>query len=254
MSAPTTPLKLPKLDFETAAHAKKSILYKGESGYRKTTYALTWPQPLVGLYTETNQATVVKAIKAGVNVVFYNPANWAEVTAFSQAAKNRQIDAKSLILDTLDGVGAVCFREIAGPSGEMDQQKWGRFLSRMRFFCEDVAQAAKPKDGKPAYHIVCTSHLKDITDDKGNLVKIRCKIDGQFKDDVEAFFDTVLLCDMRLRAEQVEEAGRRFMRQTPEFFCRALPPDKYHTCKPNGLPAEVGGTYPELVAAWGEKE
>ena len=99
-------------------------------------------------------------------------------------------------------------------------------------------------------------HPKDVTDDNGALVKSAPLLMGQFAGMLDGFFDFVLLTDSRVKSRQVEESGRKVSRSEKEFFIHTIPPTRYHTCKaPGYFPAQMGGTYQEIMAelAKGEK-
>jgi hypothetical protein len=259
MALPANLLQIPRLNLANVEQARESILYKGDSGTGKTHNLLTWPQPMLVVYTDQNLKTPARVIATGAAIELLFPKDWSEFAdRIVPAVKHRELSVATIGLDTVDGIAALCLRGVAGADGKMDQQRWGTYLNRLRLAFNDLLSATKthnegPLKDKPAYNLVGTSHLKDVTDETGNLIKIRCKIDGQFRDEVEAFFDTVLLCQAETYGATEVDPATKASRviQRARYFCHTVPPTLYHTCKGHGLPTRVDGTYPSLQALWG---
>lgn len=234
------------LTAETFGESKESIGYKGHPGTGKTSYLLSWPTPMKIAYFDTNIKTAREAIKGGVDaeIFIFDTAKEFE-DEFVRKVRLREYEAETIGVDTFSAMAGLLTTEIAGLGENMDRQKWGKVLTRLRSIAYDLTQSAIHIDGKPSYNIVFTYHLTDVM--KGEVLqRISPKIQGAFKDELEAFIDTVLLCSSEISSTVINNKAV----PSKKFLCHSVPPDRYTTCKGGGLPPTLSGDYATLVAEW----
>ena len=244
----TDPLaELLSVNAENVQEQKLSLLYKGPPGSGKTHNWLTFPGKTVALYTDKNMATVTEAIGRGVEARLVIPKSWSEwADVFVPAVRNRMVDAENIVVDTVDMLTKLMWREIQGTRDKLRIQDFGTGLDRMTRTINDVCSAATHQPGERSYNIVMCSHVSDVTDDSGALVKTTCSVMGQFKDVVESLFDYVLLTAAEVKTDIVEGKAQK----TKSFFCHTIPPTRYHTVKaPAYFPHEIEGTWQGLQSA-----
>ena len=105
-----------------------------------------------------------------------------------------------------------------------------------------------------SYHVLGTVHEMVETDDDGAITSVLPAIGGQSRTQIARMFNTVLI-------PQTNRSALPLGKLAPlevERFCWSVPPDKFRACgdgvgggKYQTLPTKVGGTYEELVKAWG---
>jgi len=244
------------LTAENFGNSKESIAYKGPSGTAKTTKLATWPTPIKVAYFDRNLKTIGTLIKAGLDCEVFVFDTFKEFDAgFVQPVKRREFDAQSIGVDTVDFMAAMCQREIQGNKPRMTQPNWGTLLNSLRAAIDTLTSATAPIDGKPSYNVILNYHLIDVTNEDGALLKTAPKIQGSFKDELEAFIDTVLYCTSGTSSSLVKQpTGEMKMVPTKQFLCHTVPPNPFITCKGGGLPPTIEGCYPSLRKAWDGKE
>ncbi len=234
---------------------KRSILYKGLSGVGKTHNALTWPGKKLLLYFDRNMETINTFIDGGADLERYEPKDWKEIdTQFIPAIEHRELKCETIILDTLDTFSQWLAGETEGPGGKMNIDLWGKLKRRHRALFSALASSIQFREGLPNYNFVCTTHVQDFTDGNGDTILARRqpKTEGGFREEVEGMFDTVLLCQSEVKTKM--DKGRKVGAEKL-YFCHSVAPTSLDSCKSKGLPARVGGTYPELLDAWkGDKK
>ncbi len=226
---------------------RESILYKGPPGSRKTPNAFSWPEPIYGAYFDPNRKNVDAMIRSGKDITLFVPESFDDFDKeFVTKVHHRQFDCQTIVVDTFDFAAAMLMTEIQGGKARLVQQDWGKLLSDLRQVMLRLTSATSEIQGKPAYNIVVTCHQMDQTDDGGSLLKIVPKIGGQFKDEIEGYFDTVLICEAKTSRTVV--GGKAV--PSKEFLCYSVPPTAKQTAKGMGLPPVVDGMYPALREAW----
>ena len=231
--------------------SKESILYKGPSGSRKTPNAFSWPTPIYGAYFDANRKNVDAMIREGRDITLFIPESFAEFDReFITKAYHREFECQTLVVDTIDFAAAMLMGEIQGSKARMVMQDWGKLLSDLRQAVFRLTSCTKEIEGKPSYNVVFTSHLMDVTNDDGVLLKTVPKLSGQFKDEIEDYFDTVLIC--QAKRTNVIVAGKSVAQK--EFICHSIPPTDQQTAKGMGLPPTVDGMYSSLRKAWDAKD
>ena len=240
---------------ENFGQSKESIGYKGPSGTGKTHNLLTWPGPLKIAYFDRNLKTARDMVVKGADaeIFIFDTAKEFE-DEFVRPVRHREFEAETIGIDTFDFMAAMVQREIQGNKPRISQPDWGTFLNRLRTISDDLTRAATALEGKPSYNIVFNYHLSDVTDD-GNLVRTAPKIQGGFKDELEAYLDTVLYCTSQISSTAVAQpGGGKKLVPSKQFLCHSVPPNPFITCKGGGLPPILEGTYGNLMVEWGKKD
>jgi hypothetical protein len=246
-----------------------AILGDEKSG--KTHFWCTFPKPIVCLYTDPNTQTADGFIEEGqdndITLVKLpstqgkNPmADWQYFAdRFVPAVKNRQFDAKTIVIDSYSFLAKALVTSKSGLDGKVSIPEWGQILMNHGDRLRSIISSTQPMEGKPSYHVVVTSHLVDVTDDKQALIKTRPAIQGAFKDEFGKCFGTVLIA--KAKAEMEIKEGKL----TPghaTHYCYTVPPNQYLACGDGvggkagrkELPPIVENTYQALCAAWGIEE
>lgn len=223
-----------------------SVLYKGPSGTGKTHNILTWPGKITLACLDKNMRTLRTAMKGGADVDPVLIGDWNTfANSFVPDVANRKFPPGTIAVDTLDPLGILMQRDVQGSRARLTQSDFGTILNRWIDTMGQLVDATINKgEGTPYYNLVCSVHLKDVTNEGGALLKITPALMGAFKDQLENFFDWVLLCEAEVSSTTVSGKPQ----YTKKYRVRTVPPTKYHTCKGGGLPAIVGGTYKELMA------
>jgi len=244
------------LTAEDLGQAKESIAYKGPAGGGKTTLAGTWPQPIEWAQFDVNRKTIRDLIRKGLNARLYTFGTHEEFEKeFVGRARRREFDAQTIVVDTVDFEAAMLVRDVQGSSLKLKIQDWGKILTCLQTTYSNLMSATAPMPDKPSYNIVLCYHLIDVTDDSGGLMKVAPKIQGGFKDELEAYLDTVLYCTSSMKSvvEEIPGGGSRAI-PSKVFECYSVPPSPYHTCKGGGLPPILDGSYQNLMKLWGRED
>ena len=254
-NAPTVEERLAALASINATNVgeqKISALYKGPSGTGKTYNALSYPDPVRGIYADPNLKTLADQIKAGKDIDLVVPSTWAEYEdIFCPAVDNRLVEAETIVVDTIDFLSQMMWTEIQGVKPRLTIPDFGLGLNKLVKTTRQLTRATRSIEGKRNYNVIFCVHTRDVTDDSGGLEKIAPAIMGQFKDAIEGFFDYVFLCEATIVSEIKSVNGRKVSVPSARFQVRTVPPSPKHTCKGPGLPSVLGGTYQEIVKALG---
>lgn len=236
--------------------SKESIGYKGPSGTGKTFNALTWPTPLKVAYFDRNLKTISDLVKGGLDAEVFIFDTFAEFEReFVSKVVHREFEAQSIVLDTIDFMAALLMKDIQGSKPRLAMPDWGTILNKLRNVCSDLTSSTSVIPDRPNYNVIFTYHLMDVTNDDGALLKTAPKIPGQFKDELEAYLDTVLYCTSQISSTAVKQpGGGTKMVPSKQFLCHSVPPNPFITCKGGGLPPVLPGDYPSLRAIWDKKE
>jgi hypothetical protein len=245
----------------------QSAFLKGLAGSGKTHFLLSAPGPIVILSQDTNRTTLQQAqAKRGdiyeVNVSPSNPRFGSYASAwkafesdFMPKVTNRRFPAATIGIDSLDSLQDIFLYKLKPNQADLDWDDWATALSTFRRITRELTEATRPRgrtgepDYHPGYHVIVTSHLRDVSDAKGNLVKTVSACRGQLADKVEDNFDQVLVCDSTVRKVEVEGKPGTF-EPVKECFAWTVEPTRYHTCKaPLWWPPKIYnyGEYAELV-------
>jgi hypothetical protein len=236
--------------------SKESILLKGASGAGKTWNLGTWPPPIKIANFDKNLKTIGDLVRGGLDAEVFVFDTFAEFeNEFVRKVLHREFEAETVAVDTVDFMAAMLMRDVQGNKLRLAMQDWGTILNKLRSTLSDLTAATAPLPDLPSYNVVLTCHLMDITNDDGALLKTAPKIPGQFKDELEAYLDTVLYCTSQISSKPVPQpGGGSKLVPSKQFLCHSVPPNPFITCKGGGLPPTLSGDYPTLMKEWGKKE
>lgn len=241
---------------ENFGESRESIAYKGPSGTGKTTLAASWPEPQIWAYFDKNLKTIRELIRGGLKAEAMIFDTFQEFEDnFVRPALHRELKAETLVLDTADFMAGMLLRDIQGTKIRLAMGDWGTILNKLRSTLSDLTSTTSYMPDKLSYNLVVNYHLMDVTNDDGALLKTAPKIPGQFKDELEAYLDTVLYCTSQITSAPVKQpsGGTKLVNQK-QFLCHSVPPNPFITCKGGGLPPTVDGQYSVLREHWGRKE
>lgn len=232
------------------ADKKLAILQKGPAKTGKSRGAYTFPPPVFAVYTDPNRLTVQQMQEQGFEIDARRVTSWVDYERkIVPAITNRLIDAQTIVLDTIDMLLDQMWRQIQGSRSKLAIQDFGTGLQWASDTTYQLVSSTMPR-GKPGdanyhpgYNIIVNVHVKDVTNDSGALVKVCPSLMGQFKDDLESYFDAVLICDKDIRV--TPQQGAPAKRETI-YKVLTQPPDRYQTA---GAPADWP---PEFVLRAGE--
>lgn len=225
---------------ESFADARLSVLLKGHSGSGKTRTALSFPGPIRLLYTDKNRETVRQMVTAGTQVEGSIIETWSQFSnEVLPGLLRRESTCQTITLDTVDFLSAMMWTDIEGSKGKLSMQDFGTGLRRLSEATRSLVSLTLPQDQHPGYHVVFCCHLKDVTDDSGSLLRIGPAIMGQFANQLEDYFDYVLLLQGQMISQIQQVNGQSKSVPAKQFKIWSVPPDRYHTCKGGVLPAEL---------------
>ena len=233
---------IPTMTKDETQNQGHTVLYKGAAGTGKTHNILSWPQPIAVAYFDKNLKTLRDAMDAGVDVTPYFCKDYKQFyNEFVPAVVHHEIDAATIAVDTLSPLGIMIQNDVH-PNIEkpVTIPEWGIILNRWLDIIGMLVNSTKHQEGKPGYNFVAAVHLKDITTDKGVLIRVVPQLSGAIHGMLEQYFDWVLLCEAKIKTKGNETP-------TKDFSVRTIPPTSYHTCKGGGLPLVCKGTYDELM-------
>lgn len=236
---------------------RTSVLMFGVPKAGKTENATQFPKPLA-IATGPNTGTLERH-----SVPYITPLDWGGgfqgfVTRVLPVLKDRQAhtlikgaepgDVETIIVDELNNLLTLNVDEVIGrdPGRELRQADFGRINAAAHQTLRDLASLKSPKynattgEWLPRYNVVCTCHLKDVNDAKGNLVRVAPFIFGQTRDLVGSFFDFIFLLARELVAAPIV-AGQPVTRRT-EYVAYTAPPDP--TMTRLGLGGAIAGNLP----------
>ena len=236
---------------------KRSVLYWGPAKSGKTHQALTWPDPFV-CYFDNNLATLLK-----FDVPYVALNSFAEFESeVMPAIRTKKIKAKTIVIDSYSFAAQYLRQETQGSSDKMPIHAWGTVMDKLWRVTKELTELASQEDG---YNIIATVHERDVTDGDGGLIRFDPAIQGQFKDWLPRFFDTVLV----MQKEQKKEAVNGKIMETVSYVAHTVPPTSHWICGdgvgggigdksedvapgvPKALPGKLSGTYTSLMEAWG---
>lgn len=248
-----------------------SGLYLGEAFSGKTHNACTWPSPLVCSFDPDNMTA---RMMPGVWVLELE--SWSEFEGVVMPyVRNRALGKlvcervpemkdkeppliETLVVDTISVGATKLAQEMQGTRDKLAIQDYGTILNKLTattLQCTDTTKARKP--GEATYNVIFTSHLTTETDDNGAVIAVRPAIVGQFKGMIARMFGFCFLCEQLVSTSivngQAIKVEKRHVYTVPKSNAYVAG-DKLGGKPPfKKLPITVGGTYPELVEAWGIK-
>ncbi|MBK25968.1 MAG: hypothetical protein CME70_18345 [Halobacteriovorax sp.] len=249
--------KLQTFDASTMVDSRISLLAKGPSGSGKTTLALSFPEPIFLIYADVNRDTVRRlAVDGGRDIKGIAVNEWNEYqTQIVPQIISRRIEASTIVVDSISFLAQVMWRDLQGSRSHLTQQDFGTGLRRLSETTRDIMATSIPRGDHPGYHIVFTTHVRDVTSEQGALLKVSPNIMGQFKDQIEAYFDYAVLTNSEMVSSTKKVNEKTVAVRSTQYKIITSPPDRYNTCKGGNLPPEIvisegGSPFDEMNKTW----
>jgi len=182
-----------------------TALLCGFSGDGKSRLAHSFPDPVFSVYADPNRRTITDLMREGHQIDARNITNWAQFEKILPAVRNRQIQAATLVVDTIDFLHEMLLRHLKGSRAGLTQQDWGTVLDKSLEAVNTFTEVAAPLRGKnreilhPGYNIVWCCHLKKTTNEAGDVTDIGPAIKGAFAATIGGCFDVVLQCEAAVK-------------------------------------------------------
>lgn len=233
--------KLRVFNAETMVDSRISLLAKGLSGSGKTSLACSFPEPVFVVYADVNRDTVRRmAIDQGRDIFGVAVDAWHEYhNQVVPEIAARKVKASTIVVDSISFLAQIMWADLQGTRAHLTQQDFGTGLRRLGETTRDMVAATMPRGDHPGYHMVFTTHLRDVTNEQGALLKVSPLIMGQFKDQLEAYFDYAVLTSAEMLTKTEKVNGVTKAVHSRQFKVITSPPDRYNTCKGGNLPAEI---------------
>lgn len=222
----------------------------------KTHFICSMPEEVSVAFTDPNRATAEGFMRDGHKINLYLIGNWAEFQEWVRMAVARELPGRTLAVDSYGFVADRLVAATSDANGAVTIPQWGRIKDQHWTELMKLLSCTQPTANHPGYHVVVSTHLTDVTDEKGNLVKVRPAIQGSFRDTFNRCFDSVFIS--KALSERAIVDGKLQVKPT-RYVLLSVPPDQYHACGDGiggkggrkRLPAEVENTFPALCQAWG---
>lgn len=260
MVAPSIPA-FPVQSTNTAPEGKITCLVQGPPKTGKTHFAASFPRPLF-IYFDPNLATIQKF----PDIQFIRPKDYAELaTKILPAVQNRLLDCDTIVLDSASFLSDMLVKHEKGSRAKLDFGGWGLVLDRMTHTVSVLMDAALPLPNKPdarSYNIVVTVHERTDTDEDGRIQSVTPSIQGQFRNNVARFFNTVFISKYitTIETPPAVPGTPPTAKRVNKCQLHTVPPDNWRACgdgvgggKYKTLPPIIDNTYEALMAAWGRK-
>lgn len=219
---------------------RASILLEGQPGTGKTYNAFRLEGKTLGIYTDSNRATLDMLKAQGHDIHEVEIKNWKEDfdPFLLVKLKNRELDFDNIVVDSIDALFELWITEKQQRVKKFSHDEWAELLGIQTRVTYELTNLCRPRQGQRDYNFVATCKIQDTKDDQGIIFKYEPMILGSFRGKIEAKFDYVLQTDSEMVSEQVA-GGKRERRKN--LFIRTVPGDNYHSTKaPIHWPAKVG--------------
>lgn len=237
-----------------------SLAYYGGAMSGKTRAMATWPDPLC-LYTDKNFATVMNKGIPHVPIPdwkFFHDQCLPALRARKWFTQNEDGEVtqvpfpyRTLLIDTGNVLFDMLLASLETDPKLANKALWGTFASLVTRTVADLTAMTRPTLDHPGCHVVFSFHLRDRTNEAGNVLGIIVDVVGRSSGQVPKLFDTNLL----LKAQTKPGS------QEPEYYALTKNPSPLYDflgdrvgdskdTKP--LPTRLDdATYPGLMKAWG---
>ena len=254
---PTPPEDIP------AEQQNFNVMYAGFPKTGKTHCLGSWPDPLV-IYTDHNTATIRKH-----GVPFVPVRDWPtfknhiipalEKRSWFSTREDGEVELvpfsfRSLVVDTATTLADYLLDYLINTRRLEGYELWGQYLGDFMSAMRTVVSMATPSSDSPSCNVLVGCHLHDVLNSSGHVAKTQLDISGRSAVHLPKLFDTILLC----RSQPVNADKQNPQLVTgAEYFCHTLNPSRFiefvggEGSKYNKLPPKTGGTFAELMAAWG---
>ena len=169
------------------------------------------------------------------------------------------LDAKvdTLAIDTISVGATRCFNEILGNREQSDRKDFGLLLNKLTaatMSCADITR--QYQEDQATYHVMFGSHLLSPAAEAAKI-RFTPAIPGQFKDILPRLGGFAFICKQSTKPGPIRDG---ISSQIRSFYVHTVPPSDMYVCGDRiggegkvykGLAPTTGGTYPELMAAWG---
>jgi hypothetical protein len=238
-----------------------SGLYQGDAFTGKTEAVCSWPDVLVVNFDPDSQTAQRNLKSNGGNVVgVVELSNWSDyVNKIEPHVKDRSLHelvgepVQTIAIDTISLAAQRLSDEIQGSRDKLRIQDYLLLATKLTSATITLTDATKDSLGKPAYHVLFTSHMQTDQDDDGVITGYRPAIPGKFRNLLPRLMGFAFICENML--ESVREEGKPASSRAV-WRVRTVPPTKLHMCgdriarKDKRLPAVCSGLYPDLMKAW----
>jgi hypothetical protein len=248
---------LRRFSADTMVDSRVSLLAKGPSGSGKTTLACSFPEPVFMVYADVNRDTVRRmAVDQGRDISGVPVEAWNEYqNDVVPEIAARKLDAATIVVDSISFLAQIMWANIQGTRAHLTQQDFGTGLRRLSETTRDMVAATMPRGDHPGYHVIFTTHLRDVTTEGGALLKVSPLIMGQFKDQLEAYFDYAVLTSAEMLTTTEKVNGQTKAVRSRQFKVITTPPDRYNTCKGGDLSPEIiiadgASAFDEMNKTW----
>ena len=243
--------------------------YLGEAFTGKTHNMCTWHTQegvvvLVAFDPDTGTAksmpnTVVLEVESWrefeIDVLPYVRARELEKLLKDKAGIEAQVD--TLAIDTISVGATRCFAEILGAREGAERKDFGLMLNKLTAATMSCVDATRQyQEGQRTYHALFGCHLVSPTAEAARL-RFTPAIPGQFKDILPRLGGFAFICKQSTRPGGIVDGVAT---QVRSFYVHTTPPSDAYTCgdriggegkRYKGLAPTTGGTYAELMTAWG---
>ena len=249
---------------------RTSGTYLGEAFSGKTHNICTWHSKdgvvlLVAMDPDTGTA------RSMPNVVVVEIESWTEfemdVMPYVRARELEKLladkagikDAKvdTLGIDTISVGATRCFNEILGDREQSDRKDFGLLLNKLTAACMSCVDITRQyQEGQRTYNAIFGSHLVSPVAESARA-RFTAAIPGQFKDVLPRLGGFAFICKQAVKAGPIVNGVPTKERS---FYVHTAPPNDMYTCGDRiggegklykKLDPTTGGTYHELLAAWG---
>lgn len=212
------------LKFKTTGAAEYGrwirALVCGDPGAGKTLIASTFPNPVVasaegGLMSLASRGVPFVEITASdqlnqLNAIFSQPRDVRN--KMISDAMGREIEADTLVVDTIDEVQRILVRErlIATKQDQMKVQDWGWLGDQMRL----IVRTLRNLD----CHVVFTCHLKKVENQETGSLSFYPQIQGAFGEEIPGNVDLAVVLRARPASEIVDGEAVRVMKRAMQTF------------------------------------
>lgn len=167
------------------------------------------------------------------------------------------VKVDTLGIDTISVGATRCFNEILGTREQSDRKDFGLLLNKLTAACMSCVDMTRQySEDQRSYHVMFGCHLVSPVAEAARL-RYSPAIPGQFKDVLPRLGGFAFICKQSVVAGPIKNGQATKERK---FYVHTTPPSDAYTCgdriggegkRFKELEPTTGGTYPELMTAWG---
>jgi hypothetical protein len=260
---PASDLVLGELDADGDLPFRLSVMVAGFPGTGKTRFAATWPEPVFIIFDPARESLRPHRKKLAGWCPIDGYDTWK--TSVLPSISNREIAAKTIVIDTWTAYGRKLERHIRGGMKRFlkGYDDYEDYRCSTLNDIEELLAAKEPKvlkDGTthPGYHIVVNFHLEKETDERGNLLGYALTMKSKLKNQLSELFGCCFLAVVEQKAKKTGNPPR--VLTWKEWYMQTVPPSTYYTGMKDAisggdsglypLPPRVPNDFPSLVSLW----